>query len=762
MRRLNFLFVIAFVSLNVAQGQNLLFQDEVEILAKELNQLAVSATNERGARQDGRQRGYAYQVPVNPLPQPSNVAVARRPDPEHHHHDDHHGAHSHTHLTRLDVTCDNGGMRVELEFDGPYNGIVYSKGHFKDRKCRYVNKDSARGDFNFLVPMNSCGTIGEDRRDDHETILIFQNEESVQEVWDVAKRVRCPTVERKKIIKTVSFNPFTVARLEIEDQPIQKATETNIECWMDIQVGDNPCGSPVKDRVKIGDQLSAVIYVKDGGAQYDILVKDCYAHDTENLNARNASSVQLSDGRGCPRKEKLMGIFRKSQQTCSSGADIVAFAPISAFKFADRPDVFLTCIVELCPGGCDQCESPSSVINTIREAPFKCTPNLVGIDSRCPAPTTPRPTPFVCTPDKIGRDRRCPAPTTPFVCTPALVGRDVRCPAPITTTQRTTTPFVCTPERIGRDRRCPAPRTTTQFSCTPELIGVDYRCPAPTTIRTTTQFICTPDKVGRDRRCPAPRTTTQFSCTPDLIGVDYRCPAPTTVRTTTQFVCTPALVGRDPRCPAPTTTTQRTTTPFVCTPDKIGRDRRCPAPRTTTQFSCTPDLIGVDYRCPAPTTVRTTTQFVCTPALVGRDPRCPAPSTTTQFVCTQALRGKDPRCPAPTTTPAPTTRFVCTPQLEGNDPRCPATGASFDRNPSRKGICEFNPTAPGCGISTEGLQHHAFHKWQAVTGRGTRRKYDGSRPTFSPQTPAPARRRRDVSQNIVITGVSTGFHLTEK
>ncbi|XP_065343918.1 uncharacterized protein LOC135941993 [Cloeon dipterum] len=699
MRRL-FLVVFAFYSFNAVQGQiDVLYQDEVEALAKELNQLSVgAASNARAARQ----QGYSYKAPVNPLPQPSsNNALSRRPEPEHHHHDDHHGEHSHTHLTRLDVTCDNSGMRVELEFDGPYNGVIYSKGHFKDRRCRYVNKDSARGDFSFVVPMDSCGTVGDDRRDDHETILIFQNEESVQEIWDSAKRLRCPTVERKKIIKTVSFNPFTVARLEIEDQPIRKAAETNIECWMDIQVGDNPCGKAVKDRVKIGDQLSAVIYIKDGGAQYDILVKDCFAHDNEDLKGRNTSSVQLSDTRGCPKKEKLMGLFRKSEQTCSSGADIVAFAPISAFKFADRPDVFLTCIVELCPGGCDQCVASSTITNVIKEPPFKCTPRLVGVDPRCPAPTTQRTTtPFRCTPEKIGRDRRCPAPTT---------------------TERITTPFVCTPERIGRDRRCPAPPTerptTTEFICTPERIGRDSRCPAPTTERTTTPFSCTPERIGRDRRCPAPRTTTQRT-------------------TTTRFVCTPDLIGRDARCPAPTT--QRTTTQFVCTPDLIGFDARCPAPPTTTQ--------------------RTTTQFVCTPALRGRDPRCPAPTTTTKFRCTEDLIGVDVRCPSPTTVAPTTPRFFCTPELEGKDARCPATGASFERNPARKGICEFNPTAPGCGLSTEGLQNHAFHKWQAVTGRGTRRRPDGSRPNFAPPSPNPARRRRDVSRNIVITGVTSGYH----
>ena len=464
--------------------------------------------------------------------------------------------------------------------------------------------------------MADCGTVGDDKREEQETILIIQNEEYVQEIWDSAKRVRCPTqtaTSRNKITKTVSFNPFTVQRLVIDEPEAERAVEeTKIECWMDILVGKGPCGSTVQDKVKIGEQLNAMIYIKDGGANYDILVKDCYAHDSENLNAPDGSSIQLSDDRGCPRKEKLMGLFQKTQQTCSSGADLVAFAPISAFKFADRPDVFLTCVVELCPGGCDQCPDSSIIRNiTVPPPAFKCTPNLVGRDPRCPRPTLP---PFSCTPELVGRDSRCPAP--PIITRAPFVTPSPRPPPP---------PFSCTANLVGRDPRCPT---------TP---------PPP--------FSCTPNLVGRDSRCPAPPV--QFRCTSDLVGTDPRCPAPITNPPPTRFFCTPELVGQDSRCPAPpkvtrssiATPTPRTTPiPFTCTPNLIGRDPRCPTPPPPpTPFSCTPELIGRDRRCPSPQV-----QFRCTPALVGNDPRCPAPSITPspppRFACSAELRGKDPRC----------------------------------------------------------------------------------------------------------------------
>lgn len=42
---------------------------------------------------------------------------------------------AHTHIHKLDVDCSNSGIRVNLEFNEPFDGIVYSKGHFNDPKC---------------------------------------------------------------------------------------------------------------------------------------------------------------------------------------------------------------------------------------------------------------------------------------------------------------------------------------------------------------------------------------------------------------------------------------------------------------------------------------------------------------------------------------------------------------------------------------------------------------------------------------------------
>lgn len=46
------------------------------------------------------------------------------------------GVHDHTHINKIDVKCNSGGMAVTIDFEAPFNGVIYSKGNFNDPKCR--------------------------------------------------------------------------------------------------------------------------------------------------------------------------------------------------------------------------------------------------------------------------------------------------------------------------------------------------------------------------------------------------------------------------------------------------------------------------------------------------------------------------------------------------------------------------------------------------------------------------------------------------
>ncbi|XP_013778928.1 uncharacterized protein LOC106463446 [Limulus polyphemus] len=255
-------------------------------------------------------------------------------------------------ITSLDVQCEKTGMTVHVEFDRPYNGIIFSKGHYSTASCRYVNPRSGRNSYEFVIPMSGCGTVANDNIDGtgqfgFDNTIIFQNDELFQEIWDVARKISCGWIS--SIEKFVTFRPFTVDMLEVKEVFF---TGDNVDCWMDLQRGEGPFAPPVNGIVKIGETLTIVIYTRDDDGSFDLLVKDCYAYDSPEFENTKTRRIQLTDKSGCPVKEKLLRSFYRTRRTKNTGASIIAYGFINAFKFPDKMDVYIACNVEICKNSC--------------------------------------------------------------------------------------------------------------------------------------------------------------------------------------------------------------------------------------------------------------------------------------------------------------------------------------------------------------------------------------------------------------------------
>jgi hypothetical protein len=175
-----------------------------------------------------------------------------------------------------------------------------------------------------------------------DNILVIQAEESVQEVWDTARRITCSRSENAE--KTIYWKPFVVDMLEVVNVPTQTG---GVECWMDIQRGVYPKITPIPDVIKIGETLSVLVYLKDPLNEYDLFVRNCWAYDQEDYSAPTTGKLQLSDSNGCSRKKKLFGLWEKTTQTGNSGATLVVYNSLYAFKFPDKAQVFLKCDIEV-------------------------------------------------------------------------------------------------------------------------------------------------------------------------------------------------------------------------------------------------------------------------------------------------------------------------------------------------------------------------------------------------------------------------------
>ncbi|KAG8224841.1 hypothetical protein J437_LFUL002288 [Ladona fulva] len=251
-------------------------------------------------------------------------ALTTRQNNEVGHHDHHH---HHTHVDMIDIKCDSRGMLVTVEFSGPFDGIIYSKGHFGKSRCRYVEPGSGRSSYTFTIPLNDCGTTPSGG--------FGRTVDNVIEIWDTARKISCATTERKE--KTVIFKPFVVDMLEVVNVPVSTG---NVNCWMDIRRGEYP------NVIKIGETLTILVYLKDEENLYDLRVRDCWAYDGEDYESPETNKLQLTDTEGCPKKQKLIHFWRRTYQTGKSGASVIAFNNITAFKFPDKMQVFLTCNIE--------------------------------------------------------------------------------------------------------------------------------------------------------------------------------------------------------------------------------------------------------------------------------------------------------------------------------------------------------------------------------------------------------------------------------
>lgn len=121
----------------------------------------------------------------------------------------------------------------------------------------------------------------------------------------------------------------------------------NLKCWMQIQIGKGPWASEVSGIVKIGQAMTMVLAIKDDENKFDMLVRNCVAHDGKR------APIQLVDQNGCVARPKIMSKFQKIKNFGES-ASVVSFAYFQAFKFPDSMNVHFQCVIQVCRFNCPE------------------------------------------------------------------------------------------------------------------------------------------------------------------------------------------------------------------------------------------------------------------------------------------------------------------------------------------------------------------------------------------------------------------------
>ncbi|KAJ8925352.1 hypothetical protein NQ315_009182 [Exocentrus adspersus] len=256
------------------------------------------------------------------------------------------------HIHALEVECAKDMMKINIEFNRQFDGIIYSKGYYNMPECRYVQENSAQTKYTFTVNLNQCGTEFINAFDTQgqsylENILVLQNEAGIQEVWDTVRAVRCLWEGNLKETLSVALSVGMLS------QELVTFSGDTAVAKLDILLGRGPLGQPANGLVKIGEPMTLVVSVS-GDPGFDIQVKDCRATDSTGEN-----TIPLSDDNGCVLKPKLFGAFQKTRNTGDSGAAIIAYAYFNAFKFPDVMDLMIECNIELCKTDCGMCTDPN-------------------------------------------------------------------------------------------------------------------------------------------------------------------------------------------------------------------------------------------------------------------------------------------------------------------------------------------------------------------------------------------------------------------
>lgn len=133
----------------------------------------------------------------------------------------------------------------------------------------------------------SCNSI--------ENVLIIQQDEEVQSAFDIARKVSCNRIGIHDA-KKIHFKPFVVDMLDVITLPTDNGS---VDCWMDIKRGIYPKLSPIGDAIKIGEDLTVLVYLQDEKSEYDLSVRNCWAYDNSDFDNDKTGKVQLSDASGC-------------------------------------------------------------------------------------------------------------------------------------------------------------------------------------------------------------------------------------------------------------------------------------------------------------------------------------------------------------------------------------------------------------------------------------------------------------------------------
>nr|CAH0103652.1 unnamed protein product [Daphnia galeata] len=142
-----------------------------------------------------------------------------------------------------------------------------------------------------------------------------------------------------------SSSPSMISSGALKLLPAPKQRDA-ITCWMDIVAGTDPTGNPVESYLRVGQEATVVVRVRQT-VGLDTRLTSCVAHD-----GSHESQQELLDSDGCSLDTSILPNVQERIINRSGSVIKLLYANFQAFRFPDRDHLHLKCTVVVCKGKC--------------------------------------------------------------------------------------------------------------------------------------------------------------------------------------------------------------------------------------------------------------------------------------------------------------------------------------------------------------------------------------------------------------------------
>lgn len=257
----------------------------------------------------------------------------------------------------VSAECDQTYLHTTFKFERIFRGSIFITDFYFDEICRFMFRLSNETEFNISFPMNPCefDVIESGRKTFSRTTIRVQQHHMIKSIFDKSFVISCEIPPLENTTATA-----IVARVREQDTFVLPGEVPFHRIRFDLKSGLSLFGT---NEEPIKSNMYFVVSVRDKGEHKDMMVQNCYAHNTGTLNNRT-TLFHLSNFYGCADSSCTLANFSVTNKT-NDGSSLMAYALLKNFTLLSKKRIHFTCAVTLCKRTCPTICNGSKPLNLL-------------------------------------------------------------------------------------------------------------------------------------------------------------------------------------------------------------------------------------------------------------------------------------------------------------------------------------------------------------------------------------------------------------